>query len=222
LGADGREDAGPAGKAVQLGSNGRLEIHLTEALTLATGGRGASTYGLSGGTWTPGKQSWEASAGFALRPPKSERVNVFGRYALTQERTDATTTDPRMVQLSHMIAFTVLVNVFAPLDVGPKVYYRYTTLDRATDDTVDSALIVALRADWHLVHGLDASVEGRGCNAIASSLPARYGALVEASALAIEWLRLGAGYNLSTIATDSVHCDEPGARGMFVRAEVVY
>ena len=48
------------------------------------------------------------------------------------------------------------------------------------------------------------------------------GALVEASALTMGWLRLGAGYNFSTIGVGAVNCVEPTARGLFVRAEAVY
>ena len=38
----------------------------------------------------------------------------------------------------------------------------------------------------------------------------------------MDWLRLGAGYNFSTISAYSVACNEPGARGLFIRAEAGY
>jgi hypothetical protein len=228
LGVDARRDDGPlapgapAQTVTQLGANGRLELHLTEALTLAGGGRGATTTG-----GPADRQSWEASVGFAYRSRTTERLSLFGRYAMRRDAQGIalTTTDvpaTSTTQLSHLAALAVLINVIGPLDLGPKLYWRTTTAAAGPDSVSDQALIVALRADWHLTGTFDASLEARSCEAPGSGLARSAGALLEASALVLDWLRLGAGYNLSRIATDGVRCDEPGARGAFLRAEVVY
>ena len=70
--------------------------------------------------------------------------------------------------------------------------------------------------------GWDASLEGRACAVPPYGELTKYGALAELSALTLEWLRLGIGYNFSPISTVGVVCDEPGQRGVFVRAEAVY
>jgi hypothetical protein len=45
---------------------------------------------------------------------------------------------------------------------------------------------------------------------------------VELSLLVLDWLRLGGGYNFSSISAAGVRCEEPGARGLFLRAEAIY
>ncbi|MBN1962092.1 MAG: hypothetical protein JW841_14215 [Deltaproteobacteria bacterium] len=234
FGVDARHDDGNHVKAVSAGAHSRLEAHLNDAITVAAGGRGSNNYSQQDSNQLKiDKASWEASAGLAYRPIKNESINIFSRYALQNERTPAIDTTPRTISLSHLLAFSIIFNLDSlkgasvyrlPFDIGPKVYYRHTTVHRSDNFANDQALIMSLRGDWHLSNtaGFDASIEGRTCRTIGVKIPPSYGALFEASALVINWLRLGAGYNLSEIATSGVNCHEPGAKGLFVRAEALY
>ncbi len=216
--ADGRHDDAPAGRTASLGAQARLDFRVTDDLTLAGGLRGGEAYAIVDDEFDEQRHVWEGTLGFALRPVRTERLNVFGRYALTDESEAQTDVRSR----SHLGALAVLIAVLHPIDVGPKVYYRYTRVTAEGGGATDHALLGALRGDLHLTSELDASLEGRACGSPKSDLETRYGALVEASMLALGWLRLGAGYNLSEISTAGVRCEEPGARGLFVRAEAVY
>ncbi len=223
-GGDGRYEVRDEVRGAQLGAQGRVELRVADGLTLAAGWRGGTTYDLpEGEPARTGRRVWEGSVGVALRPLDSELVQAFARYVLEHERLPATVAGTQATsQVSHVGALMILVAALPRLDVGPKLYYRHTTLEAGDATAVDRAALGALRGDWHLDESWDASLEGRVCAAPRTQAEPRLGALVEASALALPWLRLGAGYNLSTISTAGVQCDEPGARGVFVRAEAVY
>ena len=160
---------------------------------------------------------------FALRPIDVDWLNLFARYALEYDRSrDVAAASDWVQSTSHIVAAAVVLDVIGPLGLSPKIAYRNTQISMADGQATDQALLVALRGDFHLSKGWDASLEGRSCTVPQSQIAARYGALAELSLLTLEWLRLGAGYNFSTISAYSVYCIEPGARGLFLRAEAVY
>jgi len=233
LATDGRYDAATSGRSLQVGAHSRAELRVTPELTLAAGVRGASNYTVAGARAAPRTDSWEGSAGFAVRPVSGERVSVFGRYALGRERgaggsgsgSGSGSAEPAAsssVSLSHTVALAAVVHPVRLFDVGPKVYYRHTAVRVGDLDAVDQALLGTLRGDLHMTDVLDATLEARSCAALGGGTLVRYGALTELGAWALPWLRLGAGYNFSTIATGTVQCSEPGAHGPYVRAEAVY
>ena len=163
--------------------------------------------------------------GSAYRPLSSDRLNLFVRYALVYERergSEPTATGPWSTQTSHVVAGALVADLVGPFAVSPKVAYRYTLLGGGGSSAKDQAVLAALRGDLHLGQSWDAAVEGRGCGAPGTELATRYGVLTELSLLTLEWLRLGAGYNFSSISAQGVRCEEPGARGFFVRAEALY
>ncbi|MBI3179854.1 MAG: hypothetical protein HYZ27_09355, partial [Deltaproteobacteria bacterium] len=212
-------------RQTQLGGQARLELRLTESFTLALAGRGASGHFDAGdGTLRAQQAAWEAALGFALRPIDVSWLDIFARYALTHDRQLEDRNDPGtfLDTTSHLVAGAVVVDVVGPLSVSPKLAYAHVTrrLDGASFS--DQFVVAALRGDVHLAQSWDAGVEGRSCSAPGSELATRFGALAEASLLVMEWLRLGAGYNFSSISVSAVRCEEPGARGVFVRAEAVY
>ncbi len=218
--ADARYDAEPGADSMQLGAQARVEVLAADALTLAMSAAGASGYAVAASTKSR-QQAWEGTVGFALRPPTRERLQVFGRYALSYERRPDEGSSTWLSETSHVAALAVLVQVAKPFDVGPKLYFRHSTAALAGVKAREQALLAALRGDWHVWNDWNATVEGRSCAAFDGG-PLRFGALVEASVLALPWMRLGGGYNFSDIAAAGVRCEEPGSRGFFVRAEAVY
>jgi hypothetical protein len=224
---DGRVDRRPGSRDASLGAQGRVELRATEALTLALAGRGAhSLFGQSAKEMKTGRVSWEGALGAAWRPVETDWLNAFGRYAVVHERdrepAEGATAAAWLNQTSHVVAIAVVFDVVGPVAVSPKVAYRHTRARVAGDEASDRGLVTALRGDLHLSNAWDASLEGRACAAPGTDLDAKFGALAELSMLVMEWLRVGAGYNLSSITSQSVRCEEPGARGLFLRAEAVY
>lgn len=211
-------------RSAELGGNARVDWHVTPDLTFALGLRGASAYRLpDDGATISDHAAWEGSAGFALRPLASDDLHVFARYAFVHERLPGSSaqSDASLEQRSHITAFAVVLDVLPRLSLAPKVAYRYTDLTLAEGGASDQALLGALRSDLHF-DGWDASVEGRSCSAPGTDDAHRFGALAEASVLVLQWFRLGAGYNFSSISSGAVQCNEAGARGVFVRAEALY
>ncbi len=212
-------------RQTQLGGQARLELRLTDSFTLALAGRGASAHLDAGdGAWRAQQAAWEAALGFAVRPVDTDWLDVFARYALTHDRQLEDASDPGtfLDATSHLVAGAVVVDVMGPVSLSPKLAYAYVQRRLEGASFTDQFVVAALRSDVHLAQGFDLGVEGRSCAAPGSELDTRYGALAEASLLVMEWLRLGAGYNFSSISVSAARCAEPGARGVFVRAEAVY
>lgn len=228
LGVDGRLDqwAGgqrAGGRTAQGGAQGRLELRPSDALTLAVAVHGGSTYeARSHATLQPGQAAWEGAVGFAFRP-LDDWLSAFGRYALTHERRhDDAVGAAWLDATSHIAALSLVARVLGPWALSPKAAYRYSRYLSAGQATTDHALLVALRTDLQVSESWDVGLESRACGTPADDTPVRWGALAEASVLTMSWLRLGAGYNFSSVSVAGVQCAEPGARGAFVRAETVY
>jgi hypothetical protein len=221
--ADARLDRKGEQRTAQLGGRGRALFRASEALTLSLAGRGASGFfAPQGQSLRNERRSWEGAVGFALRPVDHDAVNVFGRYALILERQREGGEGIWLQQISHVVAGALGYELWGPLAVSPKAAYRNTRVQGTDTRATDQALLAVLRGDIHMSQSWDISIEGRVCAVPGSQLDPRAGALAEASLLVLDWLRFGAGYNFSSISAHSVHCEQPGARGVFVRAEVVY
>jgi hypothetical protein len=220
---DGRLDKLGAHRTAELGGQGRLEVRPGAGWVVALAGRGGSAF--DGGeslNLRTSKRAWEGALGAALRPVDVDWLDLFARYALEYERSRDAAGQEWSASLSHIVAVAAVVDVVGPVAVSPKLAYRNTRLAVAGGQATDQALLVVLRGDLHLKEGVDATLEGRSCSVPQSEVRTRLGALVELSFLTLDWLRLGAGYNFSSISAYSVSCLEPGARGLFVRAEAVY
>ncbi|MBI5507378.1 MAG: hypothetical protein HY903_01375 [Deltaproteobacteria bacterium] len=221
---DGRLDRLTTTRSAELGCQGRLELRPVRGLTVALAGRGGSGYeGGEGLKLTSSRRAWEGAVGLAYRSITVAWLDVFARYAVEHERSRAPALDQQWAAIvSHVVSTAVVADLAPPLSVGPKVAYRVTRGEAVGVQFSDHALLVALRSDLHAWDSWDVAVEGRGCAVPYADVSTTYGALAELSLLALDWLRLGAGYNFSSIAAAGVSCREPGARGLFVRAEAVY
>jgi hypothetical protein len=207
-------------RTAQVAGHGRLDFRASDRLTLAVAGRGAS--GFAGESLSTTREAWEGAVGVALRSGGGDALDLFARYALTYERDRLDGSGPWLHHTSHVVAAAAVYDVWGPVAVAPKLAYRYTRVSGAGVAGSDQALLAALRGDLHLSRSWDATVEGRACAAPESIHDARAGALVELSLLVLDWLRLGGGYNFSAISASGVRCEEPGARGLFLRAEAIY
>lgn len=210
-------------RKAQLGVQGRLDLRVSDELQLAGALRGASSYDEPTSRRIARESAWEGSAGFALRPLGTGPLTLFGRYAYGDERRRVSQDEATLLrERSHLGALSAVVAVGRWADLAPKVAYRVSKVAMDATAAVDRALLAVLRGDVHVWDAWDATVEGRACTTPAGQEPKRYGALAEASTLALPWVRLGVGYNFSTIAASGVRCHEPGARGLYLRAEAVY
>ncbi|OGQ82952.1 MAG: hypothetical protein A2289_16655 [Deltaproteobacteria bacterium RIFOXYA12_FULL_58_15] len=232
--ADGRLDRRGNIRSAELAGHGRVEFRATDDLTLALGGRGGSGFRDDGtGDLGADRRAWEGAFGFALRPQERDDINVFGRYALVYERdrvgkesgdvsANANTDAPWLASTSQVVAAALVYDIWGPFGLSPKLAYRHTRIHMDGGQGTDQALLAALRGDIHVTESWDATLEGRVCAVPNSRVDSTAGALVEVSLLVIDWLRMGAGFNFSSISAQGVRCNEPGARGLFIRAEAVY
>lgn len=109
-----------------------------------------------------------ASIGYAYRPVENERLNLlFGLTHLRdlpgedQVTSDGTTGGP--LQISNVLSLGGNYDLNEQFTLGAKLGYRSSEVaPRGTEDfTANTATLLALRVDWHVVHEWDIMAEGR-------------------------------------------------------------
>lgn len=223
LALDGRWDRGADADAeqAQIGLHGRVEWQPSKSVAVALAGRGGSTV-LPEADWAPGRSSWEGAWGVALRPVEHDRLDMFARYAITHTRTPQQRARATLGHTSHTVAASAVWRLWRRWFLTPKLAYRHTRGRVPDGRQDDAALLGALRTDWRWRQRWDLGAEGRVCAAAGASATVRSGALLEAGTRVLPWLRIGLGYNFSPVSAAGIRCYEPGARGVFVRAETLY
>jgi hypothetical protein len=111
----------------------------------------------------------EGSVGFAYRPVANDRLNALVKYAYLYDKPgsgqvgiDGTTSSPS--QRSHIFSADVIYDLTQQLSLGAKYGFRFGEIKERTplaDWEEAQAHLAVLRADWHVVHGWDAMLEGR-------------------------------------------------------------
>jgi hypothetical protein len=111
----------------------------------------------------------EGSLGLAYRPAENDRLNAFVKYAYLYDKpgtgqvgVDGTTSSP--AQRSHIFTADAIYDLTQHLTVGAKYGFRIGEIkDRVagTGWEKSQAHLAVLRADWHVVRGWDAMLEGR-------------------------------------------------------------
>ena len=156
----------------------------------------------------------EAVIGYAYRPVRNDRLNVFTKYTYffnlpTTDQVTLQDTSAEFLQKSHVASVDVTYDLSPSWSVGGKYAYRLgqVSLEREDPEYFDnSAQLVVLRTDWRFLEGWEGLLEGR-----ALDLPdvdqSRAGALVALYRYLGEHFKVGVGYNFTDFSDDLTDLD---------------
>ncbi|MBV1920566.1 MAG: hypothetical protein KUG73_07770, partial [Pseudomonadales bacterium] len=168
----------------------------------------------------------EGSLGYAYRPVGSDWLNALVKYTYLYDlapdeqfsTTDVSTVD--YAQRSQVIAGDVTVDLSPRWSLGGKYAYRLGELRPSRDDSADwfesKGELFILRADWHIVHAWDVTLEWRQRNEISAN-DSRDGWLVAGYRHFGKHFKAGVGYNFSNFSDDLTDLDYE-AGGWFLNA----
>lgn len=163
----------------------------------------------------------ENAIGLALRPLETERFTVFARYAFIRERLPREQNASGSYTESHIATAAALIDPWRWAGFMAKVAGKIGDLVVPYVGKTDLlSLLTIARVNGHITKVWDASAEYRLC--MDKGVGLKNGALFEVSALLAGYVRLGAGYNFSSISDVTVDCQAQDARGFFVRAQAMY
>ncbi len=198
----------------------RGDIKATETLSLAAWFKGSASVALQPGD-PPLAEMAEAAIGFAYRPNAMFKPMLFGRYAYTHDRLPAAQNPDATVTDAHILALTFTFDPWKYTGLYGKVAGKAGSLRIGTLGAASLLSVMAIpRLNVHLTSIFDVSAEYRLCHD--QGVGTRHGMLAEASVLIGDFVRLGAGYNLSDIGEGTVDCNAQSVRGIFIRAQAFY
>ncbi len=162
-----------------------------------------------------------ANLGFAYRPVDNERLNLLFRYSRLidlpgEDQVDANGKSDGPKQKSHVLSVDANYDLNPQITIGGKLGYRMAeTADRGTDDfTENDAALLALRADWHVVHEWDIFGEGRVLFSPETDTT-ETGAVLGVYRHLGEYAKIGVGYEWGNVSDDLTDI-EYDSHGVFV------
>ena len=164
----------------------------------------------------------ETVFGYAFRPVDNDRWNMVTKYTYfsnlpSVDQVSGSGTSADYIQRSHVLALDANYDLNKRWTVGGKLAYRVgeLSMDRANPEFFSSrGQLIALRADWHVVHDWDLTIEGR----LRSELDAgdsRTGVLIGAYHHLGNNLKIGGGYNFADFSDDLTNMDYT-TQGLFI------
>jgi hypothetical protein len=164
----------------------------------------------------------ETVLAWAYRPVDNDRLNTLLKYTYFYNFPapgQVTTTDTAAgyIQRSHIASLDVMYDLTPRWTVGGRHAYRYGQVAQDREDPVFStsrATLNVLRADWHLVHRWDMSLEGRSLD-LPDAHDSRTGAVAGIYRHLGSHIKAGIGYNFSDFSDDLTHLDYTH-QGMFL------
>jgi opacity protein-like surface antigen len=151
----------------------------------------------------------EGSLGYAYRPIDNDRLNALMKFTYLydnpgadQVTVDGTTSSP--AQRSYIFSGDVSYDVIPQLTLGAKYGVRIgDTRERVAGShwTRSQVHLGVLRADLHLVHELDAMLEGRALWS-PTTKQTDYGAIAAVYRHLGDNLKVGVGYNFGRFSDD--------------------
>ncbi len=203
-----------------IGGDARLDVKITKRLALAA--------------WTktnfasllihhdmPESDYSEDSIGLSYRPLESDKIVVLARYAFIRERLPREENPTGEFTENHTASGAALWDPWRYAGFMAKVAGKIGDLIVPLVGKTDLlSLLTIARVNGHITKVWDASAEYRFC--MDKGVGIKNGALLEVSALIGGYVRLGAGYNFSSIDDVAVDCQAEDARGFFIRAQATY
>ena len=157
----------------------------------------------------------EASLGYAYRPVENDRWNTLVKYTYLSdlappEQRSAAGSLIDYSQRSHVFAFDTIYDVNERWSVGGRYAYRMGELRMSRDDSAEwfssKGQLVAVRADWHVVHKWDLMAELRRRDEFTAK-DSRTGALLGVYRHFGNHFKAGVGYNFSDFSDDLTDMD---------------
>jgi len=166
----------------------------------------------------------EASLGYAYRPVNNDRLNALVKYTYLsdlpppEQVSTATGSTVGFAQRSNVLAFDTLYDLTPRWSVGGKYAYRIGELRPSRDNSADwftsTGQLMVVRADWHVVHKWDLTLEGRRRDEFTAQ-DSRSGSLVGIYRHVGQHLKLGVGYNFTDFSDDLTDMSYD-SRGAFI------
>jgi uncharacterized repeat protein (TIGR01451 family) len=215
----------PPGERLQLLGAGALTVRAHRDLWLR--GRVMYTRTIAHDGVAERKPEIEGTVGFAWRPPYAG-LAVLGRYTYLVDH-PATVDDPLVPvyrQRSHIASLAFEVRLWKHLSLGEKVGFkglREWDANPAVDPASASEQMYLLwinRLMWHMTRKWDAAAEYRFLFTH-PRLPGEndHGVLLEINRVIVGHLRIGVGWNFSSVPTDERAMGRYRENGFFVRAQ---
>jgi hypothetical protein len=164
----------------------------------------------------------EAVFGYAFRPVENDRWNTVMKYTYfhnlpAADQISGTGSSADYIQRSHVLAIDANYDLNKRWTVGGKLAYRLgeMSMDRVDPEFFsNTGQLIALRADWHLVHDWDLTLEGRLRNETAAQ-DTRTGFLIGAYHHLGNNMKIGGGYNFADFSDDLTNMDYT-TQGLFI------
>ncbi|QEW05919.1 OmpA family protein [Nitrincola iocasae] len=157
----------------------------------------------------------EASLGYAYRPVLNDRWNTLVKYTYLSdlapaEQRSSTGNLVDYSQRSHVFAIDSIYDLTERWSLGGRYAYRLGELRMSRDDSADwfssKGQLIAVRADWHVVHKWDLMVELRRRDEFTAE-DSRTGAVLAAYRHFGNNMKAGVGYNFSDFSDDLTDMD---------------
>lgn len=157
----------------------------------------------------------EASLGYAYRPVLNDRWNTLVKYTFLSDLAppEQRTMSGSLVdysQRSHVFAIDTIYDLNARWSLGGRYAYRLSELRMSRDNSADwfdsKGQLIAVRADWHVIHKWDVMMELRRRDEFTAE-DSRNGMLVGVYRHFASSFKAGVGYNFSDFSDDLTDMD---------------
>lgn len=164
----------------------------------------------------------EAVLGYAYRPVDNDNLNILFKYSYfynlpAKDQVTINNTAAEYIQKSNILSFDFTYDLTKSWSLGGKVARRFgqISLDRVNPVFFDStANLYIMRADWHITHRWDATLEGRTLS-LPEAGDTRSGALFALYRHFGQKIKLGFGYNFTDFSDDLTDLDYD-SQGLFI------
>ena len=157
-----------------------------------------------------------ANLGYAYRPIDNERFNMLLGYSYLRDlpgvdQVGSDGTDEQPLQISHVLSVAGNYDLNEEFTLGAKLGYRSSEIaDRGTDAFTDNtAALLALRLDWHVIHEWDVMGEGRVLHTEETGTT-ETGAVVGVYRQMNENLSVGMAYEWGSVSDDATDIEYDG------------
>lgn len=164
----------------------------------------------------------EAVLGYAYRPVENNNLNVLFKYSYfynlpAKDQVTINNTASEYIQKSNILSFDFTYDLSQSWSLGGKLARRFgqLSLDRVNPVFFDStANLYIVRADWHITHRWDATLEGRTLS-IPEAGDTRSGTLFALYRHFGQKVKMGLGYNFTDFSDDLTDLDYD-SHGLFI------
>ena len=164
----------------------------------------------------------EAVVGYAYRPVENDNLNILFKYTYfynlpAKDQVTINNTAAEYIQKSNILSLDFTYDLTKTWSLGGKIAQRsgQISLDRVNPVFFNStANLYIVRADWHITHRWDATLEGRMLSILEAG-DTRSGTLFALYRHFGQKIKLGLGYNFTDFSDDLTDLDYD-SHGIFI------